>query len=61
MEHVITNPETGETQSIDDETWLGLEEEEAKALSQFHVTRRVREWKRAQKAARRDKQDRPLP
>jgi len=47
IEHVITNPETGETQSVSDEDWLALDEEEAKALSPMHVTRRVREWKRA--------------
>jgi hypothetical protein len=47
IEHVVTNPETGEARTISDEDWLGLTEDEAKALSAFHATRRVREWKRA--------------
>lgn len=46
MEHVITNPETGETQSMEDEEWFALSDEDVKAFSPFHMTRRTREWKR---------------
>ena len=47
MEHVLTNPETGEAKTISDDEWTGLKEDEAKALGPFRVSRRVREWKRA--------------
>jgi Skp family chaperone for outer membrane proteins len=47
QEHVITNPETGEAITMADDEWTGLKEEDAKALGQNKVTRRVREWKRA--------------
>lgn len=46
IEHIITNPMTGETRELDDDEWLALSEEEVKALSPFHVTKRKREWKR---------------
>lgn len=46
IEHVITNPETGEAQTMSDEDWFALPEEEHKAFAPFHATRRTREWKR---------------
>lgn len=46
VQHVIADPETGEQRVIDEDQWLGLSEEEAKALSPLHSTRRKREWKR---------------
>lgn len=47
FEHVITNPMTGETRTLTEDEWVALKEDEAKALSPFKVTRRLREWKRA--------------
>ncbi len=44
--HLITNPETGEVQTMSDEEWFALPEEEHKAFAPFHMTRRTREWKR---------------
>lgn len=46
IEHIITNPQTGETQSMADDEWFALPEEEHKAFASFHATRRTREWKR---------------
>jgi len=47
IEHLITNPETGQVAEMDDDEWFGLSEEEHKAFAPFHVTKRKREWKRA--------------
>jgi hypothetical protein len=46
IEHVITNPTTGEVASMTDEEWFDLKEDEHKAFAPFHATRRTREWKR---------------
>jgi hypothetical protein len=46
IEHVVTNPETGEVGTMTDEEWFDLTEEEHKAFAPFHATRRTREWKR---------------
>jgi len=46
IEHVITNPETGEVGTMTDEEWFDLKEDEHKAFAPYHATRRTREWKR---------------
>ena len=46
IEHYILDPQTGRQKEIEEEEWLGLSEEEAKALSPLHSTQRKREWKR---------------
>lgn len=47
FEHIITNPQTGETATLSDDDWLKLPEADAKTLGAMKVTRRNREWKRA--------------
>jgi hypothetical protein len=46
FEHVITNPQTGETQVMSADEWLDLSQDEIKAFGPFHTQRRRREWKR---------------
>jgi len=46
IEHIVADPETGETRTVDDEAWNELTEDEVKALRPLHSTRRSREWKR---------------
>lgn len=46
IEHIVADPATGQANVISEDDWLGLTEEEAKALSPVHSTRRKREWKR---------------
>lgn len=47
IDHIITNPQTGEVKTLTDAEWTGLTQADAKALSPMKVTRRTREWKRA--------------
>ncbi len=46
LDHIISNQQTGEQQTLSDEEWLALSEADSKALSPGHTTRRTREWKR---------------